>query len=61
VIVLLESHGIHFWCSSPVPSRRLVENGARTVGVAERAEEPAHLVGSAIWADELAPEELRTK
>ena len=38
-----------------------VENGARIVGVAERAGEPAHPVGSAISADELAPEELRTK
>jgi hypothetical protein len=60
VIVLLESNGIHFWCSSPVVTSMLVEKGARIVGAAAEAENLAHLVSSAIPADDLAPEEPRT-
>ena len=59
MIVLLESDGIRFWCSSPVVTGMLVEKGARIVGVAERAEDLGHLVNSAIPADLLAPEEPR--
>jgi len=54
VVVLLESKGIHFWSSSPLLTKMLVEKGARIVRVADRAED------SAIAADEHAPEELRT-
>jgi hypothetical protein len=60
VIVLLESNGIHFWCASSVLTRIFVDKGARIVGVADRAADLAHLVGSARAADELAPEKLRT-
>jgi hypothetical protein len=44
VIVLLESDGIQFWCSSPVVTRMLVEKGARIVGAGAKAENLAHLV-----------------
>ena len=60
MIVLLESDGIHFWCSSPVVTRMLVEKGARIVGATAEAENLAHLAKSAIPADDLAPEEPRT-
>jgi hypothetical protein len=60
VIVLLESDGIQFWCSSPVVTRMLVEKGARIVDAGAKAENLAHLVNAAIPADDLAPEGPRT-
>ena len=60
MIVLLESDGIQFWCSSPVVTRMLVEKGARIVGAGANAENLAHLVNAAIPADDLAPEGPRT-
>lgn len=60
MIVLLESDGIQFWCSSPVVTRMLVEKGARIVGAGAKAEDLAHLVNAAIPADDLAPEGPRT-
>jgi hypothetical protein len=56
VIVLLESDGFHFWCSSEEVTRRLVEKGARVVVVAEQPENLGHLVDSAIPAEEPALE-----
>ncbi len=60
MIVLLESAGIHFWCSSPVVTSMLLEKGARIVGAAAEAENLAHLVNAAIPADDLAPEDPPT-
>ena len=60
MIVLLESDGIQFWCSSPVVTRMLVEKGARIVGAGAKAENLAHLVNAAIPSDDLAPQGPRT-
>jgi hypothetical protein len=59
VIVVLESDGIHYWCSSPVATRELVERGARIVAAGQRAEDLGPLVTSAIPAEEPAVERRR--
>ena len=39
MIVELEADGIHFWCSSPAVTRKLLEKGARIVAAGQRAED----------------------
>lgn len=41
--VKLEADGVHFYCSSPEVTRKLVERGARIVGQS-RAEDRRHAV-----------------
>ena len=41
--VKLEADGVHFYCSSPEVTRKLIERGARIVGQC-RAEDPRRAV-----------------
>lgn len=60
MIVELEADGIHFRSSSPAVTRKLLENGARIVAAAARAEDlGSNMADSAIPTEEPAQEELR--
>jgi hypothetical protein len=57
VIVELEADGIHFWCSSPAVTRKLLEKGARIIAAGQRAEDPGfELAAPAMPPEEPAPE-----
>ena len=60
MIVELEADGIHFWCSSPAVTRKLLEKGARIVAAGQRAEDLGIYVAAfATSTEEPAPEEPR--
>lgn len=56
MIVELEADGIHFWCSSPAVTSKLLEKGARIVAAGQRAEDLGfYMEASAIATEETAP------
>jgi hypothetical protein len=57
VIVELEADGVHFWCSSPAVTRKLLEKGARIVATGLQAEDLGpKMAASAIPTEEPVPE-----
>lgn len=54
----LEADGVHFWCSSPAVTRKLVEKGARLVDEAQ-AEHLSRAIESAAIGQGPAPEAPR--
>lgn len=57
MIVELEADGVHFWCSSPAVTRKLLEKGARIVAAGLQAEDlGSEMATPAIPTEEPAPE-----
>ena len=52
----LEADGVHFWCSSPGLTRRLVAKGARLVDEVQ-AEDLRRVIESEATGEEPAPDE----
>lgn len=52
----LEADGVHFWCSSPGLTRRLVAKGARLVDEVQ-AEDLRRVIESAATEEEPTPDE----